>query len=489
MSIYRRTIVTLDDTQTGIDYMLFCVFEKLWPDMVSPNAMHQHIIGKDFNGDGRYNIGVHVDEEDVAAEVVDDPIPHVHLKNKVEMLWGDMRRDPDPGVHGFLLKKDHYDIDSVTDMLPESQSVHQTWAWFDMQRKMYNYLGEHNISLNRIGSFTQKYLNFNLADNPLHIGCIYVVHYSPIKTVHVETVPMIPAVRCEIDWRSGAKHEDVFVKVKEQVTDKQSIPNEFTLLVKSGINFALVQMNSRPRKIDIDIENDAGELLFFLRDVVFLGPVVKPLAKLPSKMQQAMTAPIQTVGLEHYLRPAILEKEAKIKRARIEFVFFDGDPNKKDENKKAAKECVDRILRTAKKQILIADPYLSSDQFNEYISPLACEHGLDITVVNCKEQLEKVAHDQKRHFLDIENELKAAVAGFNGNMNGTKVAVYCVTGQGRLHDRFILNESDGWQIGSSLSEFGNRACSIIKLIDSAHMELWQLIGGWCTDGSVSYKMA
>ena len=109
--------------------------------------------------------------------------------------------------------------------------------------------------------------------------------------------------------------------------------------------------------------------------------------------------------------------------------------------------------------------------------------------MNCKEQLEKVAHDQKRHFLDIENELKAAVAGFNGNMNGTKVAVYCVTGQGRLHDRFILNESDGWQIGSSLSEFGNRACSIIKLIDSAHMELWQLIGGWCTDGSVSYKMA
>lgn len=488
MAIYRRTILSLDDTQTGVDYMLFCVFEKLWPDMMSPTPLHQHLIGKAFNGEDRYNIGVHVDEEDIAAEVVDDPLPHVHLKAKVEIVWGDMRRDPDPGVKGFLLKKDHYDIDSVTDMLPESQSVHQTWAWFDMQRKMYNYLGEHNISLNRIGSITQKYLNINLADNPLHIGCIYVVHYSPIKTVHVETVPMIPAVRCEIDWRNGAQREDVFVKVKEQVTDKQSVPNEFTQMVKSGINFALVQMTSRPRKIDIDIENGAGELLFFLRDVVFLGSVVKPLAKVSAKMQQAMAVPVQAVGLEHYLRPAILEKEAKIKRAKMEFVFFDGDPNKKAENKQAAKECVERILKTAKKQILIADPYLSADQFNEFIAPLANEHGLDITVVNCKEQLQEVAHGKGKAFEDVEKELKTAVEGFNRNMNGTKVAVYCVTGQGRLHDRFILNESDGWQIGSSLSEFGNRACSIIKLIDSAHMELWQLLGEWCADGSVSYKI-
>lgn len=488
MAIYRRTIVTLDDTQTGIDYMLFCVLEKLWPDMVSPKPLHFHLLGKDFNGDGRYNIGVHVDEEDIAAEVVDNPLPHVHLTGNVEMLWGDMRRDPDTGVQGFLLKKDHYDIDSVMDMLPESQSVHQTWAWFDMQRKMYNYLGEHGISLNKTGSFTQKYLKFNLGDNYLHIGCIYVVHYCPIKAVHVETVPMIPAVRCEIDWRSSAPREDVFVKVKEQVTDKKSIPNEFTQQVKSNDSFALVQMTSRPRKIDIDIVNGAGELLFFLRDVVFIGSVMQPMSKLPQKRQQVVATPVKAVGLEHYLRPAILEKDAKIRRAKMEFVFFDGDPNKKAENKQAAKECVERILGRAKKQLIVADPYFATDQFNEYIVPLMNEHGLEISVLNCKEQLEDVAHGQGRVFADIENELKTVVANFNGNTGGNKVSVYCVTGQGRLHDRFILTESEGWQIGSSLSEFGNRACCIIKLIDSAHMELGRLLYGWCADGAVSYKI-
>ena len=62
MSIYRRTIITLDDTQTKIDYMLFCVFERLWPDMISPNSYHKHPKGKNFNNDNRFDICVHVDE-------------------------------------------------------------------------------------------------------------------------------------------------------------------------------------------------------------------------------------------------------------------------------------------------------------------------------------------------------------------------------------------------------------------------------------------
>ena len=487
MSKYRRTIVTLDDTQTKKDYMLFCVFEKLWPDMVTPSPQHMHPKGKDFNNDGRFDICVHVDEVDITANVEDAPLPHVVLQGKVEMLWGDMRRDPDPGNHGFMLKKGSFDIDSVTDMLPESQSVQQTWAWFDLQRLMYNFLGTHNINLNKVGAFTKKHLGINLADNPLHIGCIYVVHYSPIKAVHVETVPMMPAVRCEIDWRVEATKEDVYVKVTEKVTDKQSTPNVFTQQVTKGQTFALVHMGSRPRRIDLDVENGAGEVLFFLRSIVFFGSTMSFYSNQRQKKQPS-PVPVKTVGLEHYLRTAILEKEAKIKRSRMEFVYFDGDPTKKAENQKEAKDCVKKMLGRAKKHLMIADPYFATDQFNENIMPLASEKDLEITIVNCKEQLEIVAHGLQKQFQDIENELKALVASFNANANGNKVTIYCVTGKGRLHDRFVLTEGEGWQIGSSLSEFGNRACCIIKLFDSACMELDNLLCGWCNDGNVSYKM-
>ena len=79
MSKYRRTIVTLDDTQSKRDYMLFCVFEKLWPDMILPSPLHSHPKGKDFNDDGRFDICVHIDEINIDANgewVVDnDAIP------------------------------------------------------------------------------------------------------------------------------------------------------------------------------------------------------------------------------------------------------------------------------------------------------------------------------------------------------------------------------------------------------------------------------
>lgn len=487
MNKYRRTIVTLDDTKTGVDYMLFCVFEKLWPDMASPNPLHSHPKGRNFNKDGRFDICVHVDEIDTTDNIEDDPLPHIMLENKVEMLLGDMRRDPDPGVRGFMLKKDHYDIGMLTEMFPESQSVQEIWAWFDLQSKMRVFLEEKNIKLNKIGSFTQKHLGINLADNPLHIGCIYVIKYSPIKVVHIEAVPMIPAVRCELDWRSSAIREDVYVKVTEKVTDKQSIPNTFVEQVKKGNTFALIQMDSRPRLIDIDIENNAGEVLFFLRNVAFITSIVSSQSRLSQrKKENPLTE--KNIGLEHYLRPAILEKEAADKRAKMEFVYFDGNPAKQAENKEAAIRCIKELLGKAKKELIIADPYFAVDQLNEYITTLNSDEKLEITIVNCKEQLESVAHCKNIPFQEMEDEMRTVVSNYNKTVNGNHISLYCITGKGRLHDRFILTENEGWQIGSSLSEFGTRACCVIKLFDSAHMELSTLIHSWCNDSNISYRI-
>ena len=50
MNKYIRTIITLDDTQSGKDYMLMVVFEKLWPDMENPNATAIHKIHKGVDG-------------------------------------------------------------------------------------------------------------------------------------------------------------------------------------------------------------------------------------------------------------------------------------------------------------------------------------------------------------------------------------------------------------------------------------------------------
>ena len=487
MSKYRRTIVTLDDTQKKIDYMLFCVFEKLWPDMVSPQTLSLHPLAKNFNGDGRYDLGVHVDEVDILANVADDPLPHVLLRQKVHMLWGDMRRDPDVGISGFALKKNHEDIDSLTEVLPQSDSVQEVWSWFDTQRKMSHYLVEHKINVDKIGKYTKKYLGFDISLHPLQIGCIYVVHYQPIRTVHIETVPSLPAVRCEIRWRNITSSEDVTVRVMENVVDKQSLPHEFSAHVSKGNSFALVTMSSKPHKIDLEIVNSRGERLYFLNNVTFIGGVT---TRLQGSQKQKITqtskpTPWKVIGLEHYLKPAILEKERRIQREKMEFIFFDGNPKKKEENKKDASSAVLRMLGKATKSIVIADPYFSAKQFSEYIKGMEGDNDrLEITLVNCRDQLKEVAHGRKVNVRVVVDELIQAIDEFNAKSK-SQVTCYCISGKGRLHDRYILTEKEGWLIGSSLSEFGNRACSIVKLTESG----WDLLKGltteWCKDKNVA----
>lgn len=486
MSMYRRTIVTLDDTQTGIDYMLFCVFEKLWPDMVSPKPLHYHPKGKNFNNDGRFDICVHVDEEIITADVADNPLPHVKLVNKVEMLWGDMRRDPDAGINGFAIKREHADIDSVTEVLPRTESVQEVWAWFDNQRKMSRFLAEHNININKIGKFTQKNLGIDLSLHPLHIGCIYVVHYQPIRTVHIETVPSIPAVRCEIRWRDMTVSEDVIVRVTERVPDKQSIPNVFTEPVVKGNNFALVTMTSRPRRVDLEVVNNQGVKLYFVNNVQFIAGFAPK--KKNSQPQPTSSVPSRVIGLEHYLKPAILEKERRAQWEQMEFMFFDGDPDKKTENKEQASDAVMRMLDRAMEQIIIADPYFSKKQFDEYLKGEEdANKKLEITIVNCKDQLKEVARGQKVKVKVVVEELIQAINEYNAKGTG-HATCFCIGGQGRLHDRFILTEKEGWLIGSSLSEFGNRACSIVKLTESGWTLLRNLVEEWSANEKISLAL-
>ena len=151
------------------------------------------------------------------------------------------------------------------------------------------------------------------------------------------------------------------------------------------------------------------------------------------------------------------------------------------------------MISRAEKKIVIADPYFSKMQFDEYIALLE-DSKLDICIVNCKEQLEEVARRLSKArettvtWQDVVNEIRVSVENYNGKGKVSKVTVYVIQGQGRLHDRFVMTETEGWMIGSSLSEFGNRACCIVKLSDSAMQQLNELVSTWCEDRAVSDKI-
>ena len=112
-----------------VDFMLYAVFEYIEPDMEDYGLMHVHKIKKTIDATNRFQLGVHIDDVDI-QDVFPDPIAHVKLNNPVNVMAHDMRRDPDEGIPGFKLMKNHEDIDSVMSVLPERPCIHEVWAWF-----------------------------------------------------------------------------------------------------------------------------------------------------------------------------------------------------------------------------------------------------------------------------------------------------------------------------------------------------------------------
>lgn len=61
---------------------------------------------------------------------------------------------------------------------------------------------------------------------------------------------------------------------------------------------------------------------------------------------------------------------------------------------------------------------------------------------------------------------------------------HVVLGKGMVHDRFILLDNDGWLIGSSFNEFGNRASTIVKMPNSAFVTISNRVKSWIKDSSI-----
>lgn len=469
----RRTIVTLDDLVGKVDYMLYAVFEYLEPDMEDYGTMHIHKLKKEIYAKNRFQLGVHIDDVDI-QDVFPDPIVHVRLKNPVKVLAHDMRRDPDDGMHGFMLMKNHEDIDSVMSVLPERPCIHEVWAWFDVQQAIVSFLKANGIKLSSLDGFVNKYLGFRFSEHELHIGCIYVVKYGPIRNVKIESIPSMPAVRVEVSKRIHSNLGKLRVVVRENKLDKQSEPDAFEEYIPENSHVAVVKMAKIPLKIDVDIFDQNDQQVYFLRKITFLGSPVERQSN--SALKALGQAAPKVIGLEEYLRPDILAKEREKEIANMEFVFFDGDRDSKknEQNKKSAHDYVMRILNSCKEDCIICDPYFNHFNFNEYIIPIS-DLGIGVRILNCKDQIKKVKLDDGRHAGKV---LKDVVDNFNAGNHKTHVECKVMAGDGRIHDRFIITDKYGWIIGSSFGELGDRACSIIKMSDATRMEILRIFNEW-----------
>ena len=190
---------------------------------------------------------------------------------------------------------------------------------------------------------------------------------------------------------------------------------------------------------------------------------------------QTQKGTAQHFGISHaptprqtYLKEEIEHQRFISDEQSLQFVFFDANKDHPEQNERKATRIVRSILKKDSRTCFICDPYFDDYAFDKFIWPLE-DMGREVHIVNCLE------------FLGDENKLKDTINRLHQHIKREQVKCHVITGKSVLHDRFILLDNDGWLIGSSFNEFGNRASTIVKMPKSACVTLRKQVEDWIND--------
>lgn len=160
----------------------------------------------------------------------------------------------------------------------------------------------------------------------------------------------------------------------------------------------------------------------------------------------------------------------------LDFVFFDGDKELKQDNRKKAIDCILRILDSTRRVCYICDMFFDKKSFVDFIVPVR-KLDLDIRILSSKE----------RNSSDELKELKEIIEKVNNEV-GTKISIRVMRGSAALHDRLIISDDRVWMLGCSLNEYGVRATTLIRVPQSYASKIIGTVETWWKSEEISENL-
>jgi len=142
---------------------------------------------------------------------------------------------------------------------------------------------------------------------------------------------------------------------------------------------------------------------------------------------------------------------------------------------KDARKYVRRLIHGAEHQVCIVDPYFRESDLEDFalavgssrvqVRVLGSALGFqDQRAVEPAGTESRTNAEQRRaHAARLENRLEALAR--SGLQNSIEVRIMPGRRAPYFHDRFLIADEDGWSLGSSLSELGERVSAILQLPD------------------------
>lgn len=490
----RRITFLVKKVDDGQYHHLMSVVEYLFPDMQDyddyrfQNKVEYIDFIKEADGD-KDKVYFVVDFPVLTASFLETPTCNYSISGDTIHTWNDKGNDGEWKYKRPMIVPLHEDIKEDSSLFyvmpsrktPAYINIFSPSVPIKLDVKLAKQL--QKLSLKNLGKDFSLYPNY--------YGSVIVASYNPIyKSLDFTEDAKEPGIFIRVKYRTGCQQPLVF-NIKAYTDD--GVENELdSYKTAEGAYLSHITIPHPFSYLSIDVLDSNNRLIDYYKRVVFLHRIEMNM-QVKSKEVHVKDEKKATVNvIEKFVgeqfsigTPKVEKSEFKeapeISYQKMEdsltYIFFDGDKEKVDENKKRASKYVMKIINTAQKRCYICDMYFSVETLKRFVMPIKLEN-VEIRVLSSKEELKTD---------DIELLKKSCRALREKNIANVRCRL--LRGEkAALHDRFIVADDDVWFVGCSFDEIGVRASNIVRVPKEYKKKIIDRIDEWWNDDTQSEEI-
>lgn len=374
-----------------------------------------------------------------------------------------------------------------------------TWirTWVDDKRETYKFLQKDDKLLKQLQDLSEKNIGLDITIYPEYIGAIFCVwHHALIRSIDISGIerpemgialdicyrtsmrPKLSVNICQVE-QGDCVADDQTIELStpgfRQFVKMPVIPNMFLLKVYdeektlifhhicSGLTQSInINLNIPSRIIEgISYETPSG--------------VKKKLPPIQKWESEKSTIGHNVASMGDFFSNA--EKVRSVEKDRVQgnFIFFDGQKDKKEQNMENARNYVRSLLNRASKRCMVCDDFFDAPDFGNFLYHVKNE-SVDMRVLSSLGDMGAECALRLSHVVDDYNKAMGRECAFARMLRGKRSIV---------HDRFIVCDDDIWAVGASFNELGARASVIYKIPHDAGMKIIGTLEDWWRDETLS----
>lgn len=507
----RRTSLIIDNNDTGEHTLMFMVAEHMLEQMPDCDGISWSKRCSGYNENKGYGITLHLDWIGDTDEIF-SPV------NGKTFETPPFAEEPQGDVKLYI--DDHQDSSSIRKILPVRSCPAYVKCLIDKEHFVWKFLESSPRLLTATKNLTDKYLGYDLTQYGYHVGNVYEVWYNDvIRSVSVKASPDPIGVYFRFSYWRNPENPLRLTITEHHHRDVVLYQKSFE--IKAGTKLFFADLPLMPRCLDIRL-TDNDTIIYNQTSVSFVSsfsldiqvqrlnlrlqdnrPIKnkEPDVIIP-KFESADTRRInghrkgtENLSFEDYFISAQMASKAKASAANYDFVFFDGNGQHYEENVAKAKEVVLGIINRARNVCYICDPYFHDPDFVEFIYKMQ-RLDVEVRIINCRAQLLKaleINDDMTKEQIaearrSVIKTLDARIEDFKKRLGVDNIECRMRLGKGDIHDRFIFSDTQGWTLGSSFSELGNRCTCVQRIPEAVSKTILSQIDKWWNDTELTCKL-